>query len=133
MVKHFKMKNRRVIEINGLVMKAFGILAKGNVTDLGSTSHNDFISRRPYLDRIMEGLGDFGYDKTLGRFMKSDGSHLVVLPSQRERAGDYADFYEAMYGVRPTIEVRQEIPNRNLRVGASYSDNESPFVEESFY
>ncbi len=101
----------RVREVNSLVRKAFGPLSKGNIVrgSISSYDRGDIIFRTPNLSGIMKGFGILGYNKTYGRFMDTEGSHLVCLPSQGEKARHYADLYEARFGQRPKIEFREYI------------------------
>ena len=81
-----------------LIKKSFGEKIVGNMYFYGITGGSDSVNYLNYL-------GKWGLlrDKVLGKFTKTDGSELHILPEWMEEAEKYASLYEDKTGRRANV------------------------------
>ncbi|MEK6819219.1 MAG: hypothetical protein AABY10_04795 [Nanoarchaeota archaeon] len=104
-------------KVNGLLKKAFGATARGNLADSDELP----LRRANYLHFIATGIPLPLLYHIVGQFPRGgDGSEIRVLPKYEAQARNYTALFEQMFQKQATVIVDSEASATNVRVRSSY-------------
>ncbi|MFH1310874.1 MAG: hypothetical protein ABIH65_00520 [Nanoarchaeota archaeon] len=94
-------EQQRANQVNGLLKKAFGKTARGNLSGYELPLTED--PELGYIATGVTGIPSLFYQKVIGHFTKKDGSEFKILPEYIEQAKKFVSFYKELFRQEVTI------------------------------